>query len=136
MSPRRVEPANASPEADLPLFAALKEAPASVGAFPPLPVGQSTTPAPWSNPTTSRAAAAEITPHLGDLEALVLRTIQAGKPGHAPGMTCDEVEEATGLSHQTASARINGLRAKGRVEDSNVLRRTRSGRNAIVWRAK
>lgn len=127
MSPRRVEPANASPVADLPLFAALKDAPASAGASPVL--------APYSNPTTSRAAAADIAPHLGDLEALVLRTIKAGKAGHAPGMTCDEVEEATGLTHQTASARINELRAKGRIEDSGVVRRTRSGRAAIVWRS-
>lgn len=33
----------------------------------------------------------------------------------AAGCTCDEVEVAFGLSHQTASARINGLARDGKI---------------------
>lgn len=49
------------------------------------------------------------------------------------GATCDEVEEALGIKHQTASARINDLRALNRVRDSGGSRETRSGSSAIVW---
>jgi len=49
------------------------------------------------------------------------------------GVTCDEAEVATGWSHQTVSARINGLMRKDMIADSGSTRRTRSGRSAIVW---
>lgn len=95
--------------------------------------------APWSNPTTSKAAAEAIAPDLGELEAVVLRAIRHGNPCNlsrsAPmlGMTCEEAESYTGLSHQCASARIRGLVLKGLIRDSGETRRTRSGRSAIVW---
>ena len=50
------------------------------------------------------------------------------------GATCDEVECALGLRHQTASARICELSEEGRVADSGERRLTRSGRKAVVWR--
>jgi hypothetical protein len=61
--------------------------------------------APHNGIETSRDAAEAIRPDLGRLHRLVLDTIE-----QAPdGMTCKEVEQATGLSHQTASARLNEL---------------------------
>lgn len=54
---------------------------------------------------TSREAAAVIRPDLGRLQRLVLEAI-ADAPD---GLTCKEVEQITGLSHQTASARLNEL---------------------------
>jgi predicted transcriptional regulator len=64
------------------------------------------------------------------------------------GATCEEVEDALGLSHQTASARISELSKHpvhgGRIvrqytRDNTtgvtrwVKRKTRSGRSAYVW---
>lgn len=49
------------------------------------------------------------------------------------GATCDECETVTGLSHQTASARLRALVLKGKIHDGGTKRPTRSGRSAIVW---
>lgn len=48
------------------------------------------------------------------------------------GATCDEVEQALELSHQSASARMTELKAKGLIKLAGK-RKTRSGRNAGVW---
>jgi predicted transcriptional regulator len=47
------------------------------------------------------------------------------------GMTCDEVEVATGRSHQTVSARITELKQQGRLT-SGGRRPTRTGSSAAV----
>jgi len=54
------------------------------------------------------------------------------------GATCDEVEEALSLSHQTASARISEMKnpSVGILENSKRRRKTRSGRGATVWVVK
>jgi hypothetical protein len=49
--------------------------------------------------------------------------------------TCDEVEAALGLRHQTASARIRELALMNKIENSGKRRKTQSGRLATVWRA-
>jgi ribA/ribD-fused uncharacterized protein len=49
------------------------------------------------------------------------------------GATCDEVEAALSLTHQTTSARVHELMKLGAVVDSGVRRRTRSNRDAVVW---
>lgn len=78
---------------------------------------------------TSAAAAGSIDEsELARLEALVLAEI-ARRP-----QTCDAVEQVTGLSHQTTSARIRGLVLRDRITDSGERALTRSGRRAIVWR--
>ena len=89
--------------------------------------------APYSNPSTSRAAALSIEPVMTELESRVNNAILSAQ---GTGMTCEEVEAHTGLPHQTASARINGLRAKGLIVDSGRTRRNTSGRQAIVWVGK
>lgn len=78
---------------------------------------------------TSAEAAVSMEDHVTRLERVVLDAICAA----TAGATCDEVEVATGLAHQTASARVNGLMNKGRIADSGKRRPTRSGRNAVVW---
>lgn len=78
---------------------------------------------------TSEAAAVSMEPHVSRLEEVVLGVIERAK-----GATCDEVEVATGLPHQTASARVNGLMRKQVIIDSGERRLTRSGRKAVVWR--
>lgn len=80
---------------------------------------------------TSAAAAATIgDTELGRLEAVVLSVVTK-RP-----RSCDAIEEATGLSHQTVSARLRGLVLRDQVEDSGQKARTRSGRWAVVWRAR
>ena len=61
--------------------------------------------APHNGIETSRDAAEAIRPHLSRLHSLVRNTIAQA----VDGMTCKEVEQATGLSHQTVSARLNEL---------------------------
>lgn len=92
----------------------------------PLPAGS----VPFSNPTTSKAAADAARPFAGRLAAEVLEFVR-GKGG----ATCDEVEQEMGLVHQTASARIRELALRGEIEDSGRKRPTRSQRMAIVWQA-
>lgn len=49
------------------------------------------------------------------------------------GYTCDEIEQAFGLRHQTASARLRELELSGHLRKTDQ-RRTRSGRMARVYR--
>lgn len=49
------------------------------------------------------------------------------------GATCDELEAATGLRHQTCSPRLTELRRMGLIREGGA-RKTRSGRWATVWR--
>jgi DNA-binding MarR family transcriptional regulator len=49
------------------------------------------------------------------------------------GATCDEIEAATGMKHQSASALITRLSRQGRLRDTGERRLTRSGRAATVW---
>lgn len=80
---------------------------------------------------TSHAAARSHTPEdLGTLRARVWAHVE--RCGHH-GATCDEIERDLGLTHQTASARVNELVKAGRLVDSDERRKTRSGRNATVW---
>lgn len=101
---------------------------AAVGPAPPEPVPES---APYVRGSeTSKAAAESVVPVLGRHEGMVLDLIRAA--GEL-GATDDEIEVATGLRHQTASARRRGLVLKGRVRDSGDTRNTRSGCKAVVW---
>ena len=88
---------------------------------------------PFSNETTSADAAHAIRPVRERDEARVLAVIRAAGSAGA----CDhEIENRTGLIHQTASARRRGLVLKGLVEASEFTRKTASGRQAIAWRAR
>lgn len=75
---------------------------------------------------TSLQAYREIEPSLGRLERTVFTAIGSGR-------TCDELEEITGLPHQTVSARLRGLAKREVIADSGDRRPTRSGRKAVVW---
>lgn len=64
------------------------------------------------------------------LRAAVLKHImKCGKHG----ATCEEIENALDLRHQSASARVNELMNTGRIAAIGT-RPTSSGRNALVWR--
>jgi hypothetical protein len=81
---------------------------------------------------TSKAAAESVGPWAETLRGRIYVFI-----AHAPdGAICEEVEDALLVSHQTASARIRELALCEALADSGERRSTRSGRQAIVWRAK
>ena len=52
-----------------------------------------------------------------------------------PDATCDEVEVALGMNHQTCSARFSELKAAGLIEPT-TRRKTRTGAMAMAWRRK
>jgi hypothetical protein len=62
-------------------------------------------------------------------ELLVFMLVSAS----SSGLTDDDLEVLTGLSHQTVSARRNGLVSKKKLRNSGLLRRTRSNSQATVW---
>jgi len=65
---------------------------------------------------------------------LILACINKGMNDGRGGATCDEIEEATGLLHQTASARMNDLMNEGVIAPVPGMRRlTRRRRPADVY---
>jgi len=91
-----------------------------------------------SGSDTSEAAAESMKPSVPYLRRRVLDEISwwdGGEWRPHLGATCDDVEYYTGLSHQTASARIVELRKLNLIKDSGNRRKTRSGRRAVVWQA-
>ena len=86
---------------------------------------------------TSKKALALITSGKGEsvsrttlLQTKILRFVtKSGKHG----ATCDEIESAMGILHQTASPRVRELVQKSYLHDSGTERKTRSRRMAIVW---
>jgi hypothetical protein len=54
---------------------------------------------------------------------------------YAVGATCDRLEQDTGLSHQSCSARISELARDGLIADTGSREKTRSGRTARVYRS-
>lgn len=83
---------------------------------------------------TSKAAAHSVRGAvLRGMRAEIYHTIRAAG-GH--GATCEEIEHALALKHQTASATIRGLVLTDHLHDSGARRKTSGGRSAIVWRAR
>lgn len=83
-----------------------------------------------SSSDTSKAAAHSVR---GDLQAMEKKVYSALWDAGMDGMTCDAVEVAIGMSHQSCSARIRGLAKLGRIIDTGRRAPTRSGRSAVVW---
>lgn len=81
-------------------------------------------------PHTSHAAADSLRSYVGAIKHRVLEHIRSCGDR---GCTCDEVEDALGLSHQTCSARFRDLSASGQLATYGEVRPTRSGRKALVW---
>jgi predicted transcriptional regulator len=79
---------------------------------------------------TSKAAAESIEPSVPTLQACVMACFVAAGDD---GATCDEVEQETGLRHQTASARVRELALAALIHDSGRRRKTSSGRSARVY---
>ena len=82
---------------------------------------------------TSREAAEKAKPNAGKQREEIFWAIQAAANYKFKGCTADEISELLKLPAQSVSARINGLHKDGYIKDSGERRKTRYGRNAIVW---
>jgi hypothetical protein len=85
--------------------------------------------------STSLEAADAIRPSIGKLHRVVLNAVAAAPDG----LTREEIEQVTGLSHQTGSARVRELFLQGRLETRidpatgrSFRRPTSTGRSAEV----
>jgi predicted ArsR family transcriptional regulator len=78
----------------------------------------------------SEAAHASIAPRAGTIRARVRAYIAAH-----PGATCEQVEIALGLKHQTASARLSELKRDGDIRVTGT-RRISSGCSAAKYQTK
>jgi len=85
------------------------------------------------HPETSHDAAESVRSSLGKLARAVYDEILIVHQASGSGLTVDQLEQILGRSHQSVSARVNELRDKHWVKDSGQRRKTRSGRQAIVW---
>ena len=84
---------------------------------------------PYSNLTTSKAAARSVTETRPNLISRVFKAIRSRR-----GATCEEVELFLGAAHQSVSSAIRTLALAGQIFDSRRRRVTRTGREAIVWK--
>jgi predicted transcriptional regulator len=82
---------------------------------------------------TSRDAARSVAPFVNKLQDRVLTHIKRMEPH---GATSDQLEEILGLAHQTVSARVRELYTQGWIYRTKRTRSTRSGRHAVVYRAR
>ncbi len=79
---------------------------------------------------TSREAAEKIEPVKYTMQD---RIVVFASGAQSTGVTVDEVERFLGMLHQSAGARVRELVLAGKLVDSEQTRKTRSGRNAVVW---
>ena len=101
-------------------------------ADPPAPPPRREVPKFVKGSPTSEAAAEAIAPTAGTLRARVLDYL---KVCGAYGATDEEVQKALAMNPSTQRPRRIELFDAGLVVDSGEKRKTRSGRNAVVWRA-
>lgn len=85
---------------------------------------------PHSNPTTSREAARRMTMSAATVRRRILRRLASWEQR---GWTDEELCDYLGLSANTVRPARNALVARTLVRDSGRTRKTRSGRDAIVW---
>ena len=78
---------------------------------------------------TSEEANSDVAPSKERLRNVILALV---KDAGQDGLTCWEVEQTTGMSHQTASARCSELRRDGLVRRSGARRPTGTGSMAYV----
>ena len=87
------------------------------------------TPAARGQETSARAAASNQQKARGQAITL-LRLVKAKD---AAGLTCDELEQVTGWSHQTVSARLYQMEQRGWLERPGHTRATRTGSQAKAY---
>ena len=79
---------------------------------------------------TSIAAAVDLAPKVGRLQAMVDAAVVAAG---AQGLTADECCEVFGLDRWTVQPRTSELKLRGLIRDSQQRRQNKTGKSAIVW---
>lgn len=79
---------------------------------------------------TSRDAAEKIKPRAGSLREKIYNHLRGRG---ARGCTLEEIETQLLMAGNTVRPRMKELEARERVRKTDRTRRTRSGRDAIVW---
>ncbi len=79
---------------------------------------------------TSVAAADELAPKLGRLQAMVSGAIRGAGEN---GLTADECCDVLELDRWTVQPRTSELKVKGLIKDSGKRRKNKTGKQAIVW---
>ena len=82
-----------------------------------------------SHSPTSQAAAASIQRRVGPLHAKILSYLCAVPAG----ATDEEMQSGLNMAANTQRPRRRELELVGLVKDSGTVKRTQSGRNAVVW---
>jgi hypothetical protein len=82
---------------------------------------------------TSKQAAAQIKDRLGPMHKAI---IEALTRRGARGATDEELMAELDMGGNTERPRRRELQLMGRIEDAEITRLARSGRNATVWRLK
>lgn len=81
-----------------------------------------------TDPATSRLAAAEIVPKLGELQARAVEAVRA-----TPGLTRNELADRHGWEPAEISKRLTECDRLGRVRRGEARSCTRSNRSAATW---
>lgn len=87
----------------------------------------------WVEGSPETSAQAALTAPRGQLGKRVLAHIRVAHYHGGIGSTDDALEAALHRSHQSVSSARNGLCAGGWLMDSGQRRKTRTGRDAVVW---
>ena len=64
----------------------------------------------------------------------VINAIRQSWYGREVGLTCEQIEQVTGISHQTCSARLSELKRECKIKIVGT-RKTKSGSPASVYQA-
>lgn len=80
---------------------------------------------------TSKEAFEKIKPIRKNMREQIYEYIKNQKNG----ATCEEVEKALSMIHQTVGARITELTNQGLLVDTKKTKKTSNGRDAIIWKA-
>ncbi len=86
-----------------------------------------------SGSETSKAAAEKAKPNAASQRARVLKLITESCWRDDPGLTDEEIQDRLGLTGNTQRPRRMELLKTGVVKDSGRTRKTKSGREAVVW---
>ena len=79
--------------------------------------------------TTSLDAYLSILPQLNKMQRRVLELLVV----HSGGLTDEEIQRKLDMNPNTERPRRGELEAKGLIRDSGRIRKTVSGRSAVVW---
>lgn len=79
---------------------------------------------------TSNAAAESMRGKTGQIRQQILDLIVSRR---WVGVTADQIEQETEIGGNTVRPRLVELRELGLIKDSGHVRKTRSGRSAVVW---